>query len=70
MDFGKVALAGAFIKNKEFNNEKRHQMRLCFCKECFAVQIVDIIEPDILFKDYFYFSSSIKTSILFITLPG
>ena len=61
MDFGKVALAGAFIKNKEFNNEKKYQMRLCFCKECFAVQIVDIIDPDILFKDYFYFSSSIKT---------
>lgn len=61
MDFGKVALAGAFIKNKKFKNEKKYQMRLCFCKECFAVQIVDIIEPDILFKDYFYFSSSIKT---------
>ncbi len=61
MDFGKVALAGAFIKNEEFNNEKKYQMRLCFCKECFAVQIVDIIDPDILFKDYFYFSSSIKT---------
>lgn len=61
MDFGKVALAGAFIKTKEFNNEKKYQMRLCFCKECFALQVVDIIEPDILFKDYFYFSSSIKT---------
>jgi SAM-dependent methyltransferase len=61
MDFGEVALAGAFIKNKEFNNEKKYPMRVCFCKDCFAVQVVDIIEPDILFKDYFYFSSSIKT---------
>jgi len=61
MDFGEVALAGAFIKNNEFNNEKKYPMRVCFCNDCFAVQIVDIIEPDILFKDYFYFSSSIKT---------
>ena len=61
MDFGKVALAGAFIKNKKFNEEKKYPMRVCFCKDCFAVQVVDIIEPDILFKDYFYFSSSIKT---------
>lgn len=61
MDFGEVALAGAFIKNKGFNNEKKYPMRLCFCNDCFAVQVIDIIEPDILFKDYFYFSSSIKT---------
>ena len=61
MDFGEVALAGAFIKNKEFDNERKYPMRVCFCKDCFAVQVVDIIEPDILFKDYFYFSSSIKT---------
>ena len=61
MDFGKVALAGAFVKAKQFDEEKKYPMRFCFCKECFAVQVVDIIKPDILFKDYFYFSSSIKT---------
>ena len=61
MDFGNVALAGGFLKTKEFKNEKKYPMRVCFCKECFAVQVVDIIEPDILFRDYFYFSSSIKT---------
>ena len=61
MDFGKVALAGAFLKKKKFDNEKKYPMRLCFCKDCFAVQIIDIINPDILFEDYFYFSSSIKT---------
>ena len=61
MDFGTVALAGAFLKTKEFNNEKKYTMRICFCKDCYAVQVVDKIEPDILFKDYFYFSSSIKT---------
>jgi len=61
MDFGRVALAGAFLKTKEFNNEKKYTMRVCFCKDCYAVQVVDKIEPDILFKNYFYFSSSIKT---------
>ncbi|MDC1454256.1 class I SAM-dependent methyltransferase [Pelagibacteraceae bacterium] len=61
MDFGTVALAGAFLKTKEFDNEQKYPMRLCFCKNCYAVQVVDKIEPDILFKDYFYFSSHIKT---------
>jgi len=61
MDFGKVALAGAFLKPEAFLKEKKYPMRLCFCNNCFAVQVVDLIEPDILFQDYFYFSSSIGT---------
>jgi len=61
MDFGLVALAGGFLKPKDFENEKKYPMRVCFCENCFAVQVVDIIEPDILFQDYFYFSSSIET---------
>lgn len=60
-DFGEVALAGAFLKSENIKNEKKFPMRVCFCNECFAVQVVDIISPDTLFKDYFYFSSSIET---------
>ena len=61
MDFGKVALAGAFIKTKDFKIEQKFTLRIFFCNDCFAVQVVDIISPTILFQDYFYFSSSIKT---------
>ena len=61
MDFGQVALAGGFLNPGDFKNEQKFPMRLCFCNDCFAVQIVDIIPPDILFQDYFYFSSSIET---------
>ena len=61
MDFGEVALAGAFLKPEDFQAEKKFPMRTFFCKDCFAVQVLDIIPPDVLFKDYFYFSSSIKT---------
>ena len=32
MDFGKVALAGAFVKAKQFDEENKYPMRLCFCK--------------------------------------
>jgi methylation protein EvaC len=61
IDFQEVALAGAFFKTKEFSNEKKYPLRVYFCKDCFAVQVVDIIDPKFLFEDYFYFSSSIKT---------
>ena len=61
MDFGKNALAGGFLSKDQFSSEKFYPMRLCFCSNCFAVQIIDQIEPDELFTDYFYFSSSIGT---------
>ena len=61
MDFGEMALAGGFLKKEEFKNEKKFKMRMGFCNSCCAVQIVDSITPDLMFKDYFYFSSSIQT---------
>jgi methylation protein EvaC len=61
MDFGKVALAGAFLKPDQFDFERTYPLRLHFCHECFAVQVVDKVAAEILFHDYFYFSSSIQT---------
>jgi methylation protein EvaC len=61
MDFGKVALAGAFLKTEQFVSEATYPLRLCFCRDCFAVQVIDKVSANVLFEDYFYFSSSIKT---------
>ncbi len=62
MDFGNVALAGGFIKPENFKKEIFYPLRLFFCKNCFAVQILDVVDPSILFhKEYFYSSSAIKT---------
>jgi methylation protein EvaC len=62
MDFGEVALAGAFLKPEQFNCERKFRQRLYFCHDCYAVQIVDKIPADVLFQNhYFYFSSSIRT---------
>ncbi len=61
IDFGRVGLAGAFLSFNQIKNEIKYPLRICFCEDCFAVQVIDKIDPDILFSDYFYFSSSIKT---------
>ena len=61
INFGKVALAGAFLKLENTKKEKKYNLRFCFCPKCYAVQIADIIPPEVLFKKYFYFSSSINT---------
>ena len=61
MDFGRVALAGGFLTSEQFENEQKYPLRLFFCDDCCAVQVVDKISADVLFQDYFYFSSSIGT---------
>ena len=61
MDFGTMALAGGFLKKNNFDKEPKFRMRMAFCNDCYAVQIIDGIPPDLMFKDYFYFSSNIKT---------
>ena len=61
MDFGEVALAGAFLKPAQFEQEAFYPLDLYFCCDCYAVQIIEKINANILFSDYFYFSSSIGT---------
>lgn len=61
IDFGEVALAGAFLTLEQFASEARYPLRLYFCNDCFAVQIIDKVNPNVLFKNYFYFSSAIRT---------
>jgi methylation protein EvaC len=61
MDFGKVALAGGFLRSDQFPDEEYYPLRLYFCHDCYAVQVIDKVSSEVLFKDYFYFSSSIQT---------
>lgn len=61
MDFGKVALAGGFLVPEQFESQPKFKMRLVFCEDCYLLQIQDRVPPELLFKDYFYFSSAITT---------
>ena len=61
IDFGAVAVAGAFLKKEDFAEEKKYQLAIVFCRDCFAVQVRDHVDPNVLFKHDFYFSSAIKT---------
>lgn len=61
IDFGDMALAGAFINKQQISKEKKYPLKIVFCEECFAVQVRDHIDPSILFETDFYFSSAIKT---------
>jgi SAM-dependent methyltransferase len=61
MDFGKVALAGGFLKKEGVSTEVRYPLSVCFCEDCYAVQVPQKVDPGILFGNYFYYSSAIAT---------
>jgi len=48
----------SFLKKEEIVNEKKYNLAVGFCPECYLVQLVDTIPPEDLFKDYVYFSST------------
>ena len=67
IDLGDMPLAGGFIKKgtkkSEFHKEKFYPLVINFCKDCYLLQVNSAVDADILFKNYFYFSSSISTLI-------
>lgn len=63
LDFGNVPLAGGFLKEEDFKDEKFYPLDLSFCMDCYLVQVTNVVPADVLFKNYFYFSSSIGTLV-------
>jgi SAM-dependent methyltransferase len=67
IDFGYVPLARGFLKSdstkETVEREKKYPLQICFCPKCNLLQVNNIVDSDTLFKDYFYFSSAIKTLV-------
>uniref|UniRef100_A0A6M3XTL1 Putative methyltransferase n=1 Tax=viral metagenome TaxID=1070528 RepID=A0A6M3XTL1_9ZZZZ len=60
LDLGEMPLANAFITKAEFADEKKYPLRVYFCRTCKSVQLLDIIDPEIVFKKYEYLTSASK----------
>ncbi|HEX8965061.1 MAG TPA: class I SAM-dependent methyltransferase [Patescibacteria group bacterium] len=64
LNLGYVPLAGGFLTSQsQFKNEFYYPLEVCFCKNCFLVQTNNVVNKDILFKNYFYHTSAIKTLV-------
>lgn len=61
LSLGPMPLAGGFIKENEIKKEKSYPLDVYFCRNCKAVQLLDVVSADVLFKDYRYLSSVTKT---------
>ncbi len=61
LDLGSMPLAGGFLKKDQIKKEVKIPLRVYFCNNCGLVQILDVADPTVLFKNYFYISSVIKS---------
>lgn len=61
LDLGVQPPANAFIKKEDLEKyEDKFPLRLYLCKECYLLQLLDIVNKEILFKEYLYLTSASK----------
>jgi SAM-dependent methyltransferase len=64
LDLGCTPLANRLLQEGELSEqEPRFPLELVFCPHCTLVQITETVSPEILFRDYVYFSSFSDTML-------
>ena len=59
---GDQPLANAFPRDPaEFASERAYPLDVYFCADCALVQLVDVIDPELLFRDYIYVTGTSTT---------
>jgi len=61
LDLGEQPPANSFINQSDLNSsEPKFPLRLFWCRDCFLVQLLDIVDKEYLFKNYLYMTSASK----------
>ncbi|MGI9079041.1 MAG: class I SAM-dependent methyltransferase [Gemmatimonadaceae bacterium] len=62
LELGPQPLANSFLSSEgEFGAEKRYPLDVYFCEGCTLVQLLDVIDPEVLFRDYIYVTGTSDT---------
>ncbi|MEE9424044.1 MAG: class I SAM-dependent methyltransferase, partial [Methylococcales bacterium] len=62
LTLGPTPLANSFLKSKEeFDDEASYPLDVYFCETCSLVQLLDVIDPSVLFRDYIYVTGTSDT---------
>lgn len=57
LDLGNQPLANSFISKEQLNqSEPRYPLEVYWCENCSLTQLIHVVSPDVLFRDYIYFS--------------
>lgn len=62
LELGQTALANSFLRSpEEFEREPRFPLDVWLCQQCGCVQLLDVIDPEVLFRDYIYVTGTSDT---------
>src|SRR5579859_4658124 len=62
LSLGPTPLANAFLgQPDEFRAERAYPLDVYFCPSCSLVQLLDVIDPEILFREYIYVTGTSET---------
>ena len=62
LSLGPQPLANAFLNHpSEFGEEAFYPLDVYFCESCSLVQLLDVIDPEILFRNYIYVTGTSET---------
>lgn len=62
LSLGPTPLANSFLHSpEEFDHEKSFPLDVYYCETCHLVQLIDIIDPEYLFRDYIYLTGTSDT---------
>ena len=64
LDLGRTPLANALLSREQLDQpEPTSPLELAFCPDCTLVQITETTPPEVLFREYVYFSSYSDTML-------
>ncbi len=58
---GEMPLVNSFLRKRDIPKEKKYDLSVSFCKNCFLVQLMETVDPKELFRNYIYFSSATQS---------
>ena len=64
LDLGRTPLANSLLTSEQLNGpEDSYPLEVVLCTRCTLVQITETVPPEVLFRDYLYFSSFSETML-------
>ena len=59
LDLGIQPLANSFVKKEDLDQpEEKYPLEVYWCERCSLAQLIHVVSPEILFRDYVYFSTA------------
>lgn len=64
LSLGNMPLANRLLKHEQLTQkEPKYHLEILLCHNCGLVQLKEVIDPEILFTDYLYYSSNSESMI-------